>query len=136
MATTFTPQQQLVRTSLAAMNPAQFAKLRMYLDAVRVATDGRLAQIEAERQMLLTRKQKLDAALQRLSRNDAFDALRGALQRGERLRAQPAAPAAQPGKPAKPAKRPTKTPVKKPGKRPAKRPAKRPGQRPVKRPGG
>lgn len=107
------------------MTPVQFAQLRTYLDAVRIATDGRLAQIETERQMLLARKQKLDAALQRLSRNDAFDALRGALQRGERLRAQPA-PA--PGKPTKPAKTPTNRPTKTPAKRPGKRPVKRPGR--------
>jgi hypothetical protein len=118
MATTFTARQQLIRTAMATLSPAQFAGLRTYLDAVRVQTDGRLAQIEAERTALLARKQKLDAALQRLTRNDAFDSLRSALQRGERLRTQ-----AQPA-----VTRPTKTPVKRPAKTPAKRPAKRPGR--------
>lgn len=129
MATEFTPRQQLVRTAMAALTPPQFARLRAYLDAVRVRTDARLAQLDAERAVLLARKQKLDAALQRFARPDAFDALRGALQRGERLRA--AAPAV---------KTPGKTPAKKPGKTPSKTPAKRPGKtpakRPVKRPGG
>lgn len=117
MATTFTARQQLIRTAMAALSPAQFARLRTYLDAVRVQTDGRLAQIEAERTALLERKQKLDAALQRLTRNDAFDSLRSALQRGERLRTQ-----------LTPVARPAKTPVKRPGKTPAKRPVKRPGR--------
>lgn len=125
MATTFTARQQLIRTAMAALSPAQFASLRTYLDAVRVQTDGRLAQIEAERTALLARKQKLDAALQRLTRNDAFDSLRSALQRGERLRAQITPPST----------RPTKTPVKRPGKTPVKRPGKTPARRPVKRPG-
>ena len=117
MATTFTARQQLIRTAMAALSPAQFARLRTYLDAVRVQTDGRLAQIEAERTALLERKQKLDAAVQRLTRNDAFDSLRSALQRGERLRTQ-----------LTPVSRPVKTPVKRPGKTPAKRPVKRPGR--------
>lgn len=116
MATTFTPRQQVMRIRMAALSPAQFAQVRTYLDSVRVQTDGRLAQIEAERTILLARKQKLDAALQRLARNDAFDALRSALQRGERLRTQ-ATPTAT-----KPVKRPTKRPTKRPGKRPVKRP--------------
>lgn len=124
MATTFTARQQLIRTAVAGLSPGQFAKLRTLLDAVRVQTDGRLAQIEAERTVLLERKQKLDAALQRLSRTDAFEALRGALQRGERLRAL-----------STPVKQPAKTPAKRPGKTPAKRPGKTPAKRPVKRPG-
>lgn len=119
MATTFTTRQQLIRNAMAALSPAQFASLRTLLDAVRVQTDGRLAQIEAERTALLARKQKLDTALQRLTRTDAFDSLRSALQRGERLRPQAA-----------PVKRPTKTPVKRPGKTPVKRPGKTPAKRP------
>lgn len=133
MATTFTPRQQLVRTAMAALTPPQFARLRAYLDAVRVRTDARLAQLDAERAVLLARKQKLDVALQRFAKPDAFDALRSALQRGERLRA--ASPAVKtPGK--KPGKKPGKSPTKRPGKTPAKRPGKTPAKRPVKRPGG
>ena len=124
MATSFTPRQQLIRTAMAALSPAQFARLRAYLDAVRVQTDARLAELDAERAVLTARKQKLDVALQRFARPDAFDSLRNSLQRGERLRG--AAPAVKtPGK--IPAKRPGKTPAKRPGKTPAKRPVKRPG---------
>ncbi len=113
MATTFTARQQLIRTAVAGLSPLQFARLRPYLDAVRVQTEARLAQIEAERTLLLARKQKLDAALHRLARTDAFDALRSSLQRGERLTAAVARPAV---------KQPAKTPAKRPGKRPVKRP--------------
>lgn len=117
MATTFTPRQQLIRTVVAGLSPAQFAGLRSYLDAVRVQTDARLAQLDAERTVLLARKQKLDTALQRFARTDAFDALRTALQRGERLRPAGSRPVV------------VKTPrvTARPGKRPAKRPGKLPG---------
>jgi hypothetical protein len=112
MPTTFTAKQQAMRTMLASLSPAQFAQVRAYLDAVRVQTDARLAQIEAERAILLARKQKLDGALRRLSQTNAFEDLRQALNKGERLRA------------------PAITSPKKPGKSPGKRPAKRPGRRP------
>lgn len=107
MPATFTARQQLMRTVLAALSSAQFAQLRASLDAVRVQTDARLAQIEAERALLLARKEKLDGALQRLSHANAFEDLRQALQRGERLRTPKPAPR-KPG--AKPAKRPGKRP--------------------------
>lgn len=118
MAIAFTSRQQLIRTAIASLTPAQFAGLRSYLDAVRVHTDARLAQLDAERARLLARKQKLDGALQRFARADAFDALRDALQRGERLKLSI---------PARGAKSPGKKPAKKPTKKPAKRPTRRPG---------
>ena len=117
MATSFTPQQQLLRTAMAAITPSQFARLRAYLEAVRIQTDTRLAQLDAERTLLLARKQKLDSAVQRFARSDAFDALRDALQRGDRLRVASVA-----------VKTPGKTPVKRPGKTPAKRPGGRPAK--------
>ncbi len=106
MITTFTPKQQQMRTALAGINESQFATLRAVLDALRVRIDARLAQIDAERASLTAQRTKLDAALTRFAKPKAFEDLRSALGKGQRLTMKPIKPpVAKPAVRPKPAKK-------------------------------
>jgi hypothetical protein len=89
MATTFTPRQHQIRTVLAGISESQFASLRAVLDALRVRIDARLAQLDAERAVLAAQKTRLDTALTRFAKPNAFTDLRGALEKGQRLTVKP-----------------------------------------------
>ena len=103
-------QVQRLRGALAAMDPSQFAALRASLEATRAAVDVRLAQLDAEREVLASRRARLDEALTKLAKPAALDQLRKTMLRVS----DTAAPATKPRKPAKPAK-PGRKP-KKPGR--------------------
>ena len=107
MTPTFTPKQQQIRTALAGINESQFATLRAVLDALRVRVDARMAQLDAERANLAAQKTRLDAALTRFAKPKAFEDLRSALGKGQRLTVNPIkAPVVKPVvKPRRPAKK-------------------------------
>src|SRR5688572_14153085 len=69
-------QMQRLRGALAAMDSSQFASLRATLEATRSAVDLRLAQLDAERDALATRRARLDQALTKLGKPAALDQLR------------------------------------------------------------
>jgi len=106
MTPTFTPKQQQIRTALAGINESQFATLRAVLDALRVRVDARMAQLDAERANLAAQKTRLDVALTRFAKPKAFDDLRSALGKGQRLTTMSIrTPVAKPAVKPKPAKK-------------------------------